>query len=188
MIATASPYEKLSREELVVTVVKLRHELDQLKRLVFGSKHERFIPSSPPEQLALGLAVEQINPTQAISKTVEYSRTITKPDKPVPTGRMKLPAGLPRERIVIAPAEDVTGLKSIGEEITEELDYTPGKFFVRQYARPKYVRPLQKNGLTETEIIIAPLPTRPLDKCIAGAALLAWYWAAFFEQVKSRVF
>jgi len=174
VIAMASTYENLSREELLFTVVKLKHELDQLKRLVFGSKHERFAPSASPEQLALGLAVEQINQAQGISKTVEYTRTITQPaNKPVPTGRMKLPADLPRQRVVIEPAEDVTGLKSIGEEITEELDYTPGKFFVRQYARPKYVKPLQKDGLAETEIIIASLPARPIDKCIAGAALLA---------------
>lgn len=182
MIATGTPYENLSREELLlvvaelsITTLKLKHELDQIKRLVFGSKHERFIPSSPPQQLALGLAHEQINIPQNTSQTVEYTRTITEPvNKPVPTGRMKLPADLPRKRIVIEPVEDVTGLKSIGEEITEELDYTPGKFFVRQYVRPKYVKPLQKDGLAETEIIIASLPARPIDKCMAGAALLAY--------------
>ena len=175
MIATAATYENLSREELLITVVKLHHELAQFKRLVFGSKSERFAPSASPDQLALGLAVEQINQPEVTAQKVEYTRTIAKPDnKPVPTGRMKLPANLTREQVIIEPEEDVTGLASIGKEITEELDYTPGKFFVRQYVRTKYVKPLQKDGLAESEIIIASLPARPIDKCIAGAALLAY--------------
>ena len=174
LITTAATYENLSREELIVTVVKLRHELDQFKRLVFGSKHERFIPSASPGQLALGLAVEQINQPEVTSQTVTYTRTITEPvNKPVPIGRMKLPEDLPREQVIIEPEQDIAGLKKIGEEITEELDYTPGKFFVRQYVRPKYVRPLQKDGVAEVEIIVASLPSCPIDKCIAGAALLA---------------
>lgn len=47
---TISKYEALYMEH-----INLRHELDQLKRLVFGSRHERFVPSTPQEQLALGL-------------------------------------------------------------------------------------------------------------------------------------
>lgn len=175
VIATAAPFEKLSREELLVTVVKLHHELDQLKRLVFGSKHERFIPSASPEQLALGLAVEQINQPEVTTQKVEYTRAITKPDsKPVPTGRMKLPEHLPRNQVIIEPQQDIEGLTKIGVEITEELHYTPGNFSVNQIIRPKYVRPFQKEGVAESEIIIAPLPVRPIDKCIAGAALLAY--------------
>lgn len=181
VIATAEPYENLSREELLsvvselnITTLKLKHELDQLKRLIFGSRSERFTPSVPPEQLVLGLPVGQINQPEATSQKVEYTRTIIKPeDKPVPSGRMKLPAHLPRQQVILEPEEDVTGLKKIGEGITEELDYTPGKFFVRQIIRPKYAKPLDKDGLEATQIIIAPLPARPIDKCIAGAALLA---------------
>ena len=138
MTTTAAPFEKLSREELLtvvselsITTLKLKHELDQLKRLVFGSKHERFAPSVAAEQLALGLNVEQSQPPEAIIQTVTYTRATAKKNKTLPTGRMKLPAHLPRERVVIEPAEDVTGLMSVGEEITEELDYTLGIFFVR---------------------------------------------------------
>jgi len=182
VIATTATYENLSHQELVLQhqklffdYQKLKHELDQLKRLVFGSRHERFTPSVPPGQLALGLSVEQIDQPEVTAQTVEYTRTITKPaNKPVPTGRMKLPADLPRERVIVEPDQDVTGLKSIGEEITEELDYTPGKFFVRQYVRTKYVKPVTRDGVAENEIIIASLPSRPIDKCIAGAALLAY--------------
>jgi len=80
---------------------------------------------------------------------------------------MKLPASLPREQVIIEPAQDVSGWIKIGEEITEELERIPGKLFVRQYVRPKYAKP-DGNG-----VVIGELPSRPIDKGIAGPGLLA---------------
>ncbi len=176
MISAELAYENLSREQLLtvvseskITILQLRHELDQLKRLVFGSRHERFIPATPQEQLDLGLAVDKrqsIEPT--VVQKIEYTREQKKEAaEKVQTGRMKLPADLPRERVVLEPTEDVSGFKKIGEEITEELERIPGKLFVRQYVRPKYARP-QGEG-----VVIADLPARPIDKGIAGPGLLA---------------
>lgn len=161
-------YNHLSREELLITVVELKHELDQLKRLVFGSRQERFVPSTSQEQLALGLTVEtkQADPVVAV-ETIEYTRKKKETTEKVSTGRMKLPANLPREQVILEPTEDVRGLKKIGEEITEELERIPGKLFVRQYVRPKYAKP-QGEG-----VVIAELPARPIDKGIAGPGLLA---------------
>ena len=161
-------YENLSREELLVTVVELKHELDQLKRLVYGSRHERFVPSEPQEQLTLGLNTIAEPVVPAPVKAIAYTRTEKKAaTEKVSTGRMKLPADLPREKVILEPSEDVSGMKRIGEEITEELERIPGKLFVRQYIRPKYARP-QGQG-----VVIADLPTRPIDKGIAGPGLLA---------------
>jgi transposase len=162
-------YHDLSKEELVVKVVELTDRLSQLERLVFGSRHERFVPSTPQEQLALGLAE---TPPQVVSspslQRIEYTRTQqNKASEKVHTGRMKLPAGLPREQVIIQPQEDVTGLKKIGEEITEELERIPGKLFVRQYIRPKYARPDSQG------VVIGNLPSRPIDKGIPGPGLLA---------------
>ena len=84
---------------------------------------------------------------------------------------MKLPASLPREVVVIEPAEDVSGCKTIGDEITEELEYTPGHFFVRQFKRPKYVR--LKTSDEKPNVLIGTLPVRLIDKGIAGPGLLA---------------
>jgi len=63
-------------EVLFIEYSTLRHELDQLKRLVFGSRHERFVPTTPQEQLALGLTVEakQVDPVVSV-QTIEYTRT-----------------------------------------------------------------------------------------------------------------
>jgi transposase len=185
VIATPSlTYENLSRDQLLETVKELtsqllkfhqlQHELDQLKRLVFGSKHERFVASATPGQLALGLNVAPAGTPGATVQKVEYTRTVAAPaDRAVPTGRMKLPAHLPRTRIEIMPEGDLTGCREIGEEITEELNYTPGNFTVTQYVRPKYAVPVHKDGATESAIVIAALPARPIDKCIAGASLLS---------------
>jgi len=168
VIQTATAYENLSREELLITVVEIKHELDQLKRLVFGSRHERFVPTTPQEQLGLGLEVQAtVAPAPSIQK-IEYTRTTKEGSaENLHTGRMKLPASLPREQVVIEPKEDMSGWRKIGEEITEELDRIPGKLFVRQIVRPKYANP---NG---EGVVIADLPSRPIDKGIAGPGLLA---------------
>jgi transposase len=161
-------YQELSKEELVIKVIELTHRLSQLERLVFGSRHERFIPATSPEQLALGLEAE--TPAAKITPvhTIVYHRSQQKETTAkLHTGRMKLPADLPRERIILEPDQDVSGLKKIGEEVTEELERIPGKLFVRQYVRPKYAK-LQGEG-----ILIAELPARPIDKGIAGPGLLA---------------
>ncbi|MDZ7403326.1 MAG: IS66 family transposase, partial [candidate division KSB1 bacterium] len=103
-----------------------------------------------------------VTTTKVITYTrKEKSRPLT------PPSRHPLPASLPREEILIEPQEDVTGMKKIGEEITEELEYTPGKLYVKRYIRPKYARP-EGEG-----VVVGTLPSRPIDKGIAGPGLLA---------------
>lgn len=166
MTETADYKEKY--EALYLEHVNLRHELDQLKRLIFGSRHERFVPATPEEQLSLGLDAQQKEITPAPTQKIEYTRIQKQAStEKVSTGRMKLPADLPRERVVLEPSEDITGMEKIGEEVTEELERIPGKLFVRQYVRPKYAR---KNG---EGVVIASLPARPIDKGIPGPGLLA---------------
>ena len=179
VIKTDTAYENLSREELLsvvsestITILKLKHELDQFKRLVFGSRHERFLSDKPKEQLTLGLDIPQApQPEVTAVQTIQYTRKVQAGKKEGSAGRMKLPADLPREQIVIEPKEDVTGCKEIGKEITEELDYTPGKFFVRQFIRPKYARPEAQEG--QPGVVIGTLPARIIEKGIVGPGLLA---------------
>jgi transposase len=161
----------LSRhEQLNFSITSLSHELEQLKRMIFGSKHERFVPSSSPSQLTLDMQGQSIAPA-AETTTEDIAYTRTKPERDtitkISTGRMKLPESLPRQQVIIEPVEDVSGWKKIGEEITEELDIKAAVIFVRQFVRPKYLRP------TGDKIAIAELPARPIDKAIAGPGLLA---------------
>jgi transposase len=157
-------------EDLQVKYEALQLELNDLKRMIFGSKHERFVPTAnSPAQTTLDLPVEQVATCSVIdAKKITYTRTTTEvAQKNEHTGRMKLPDHLPRRELVIEPEEDVSGLKKIGAEITEELEYEPGAFYVNKIVRNKYVRPGNKG------VAIAPMMERPLPKAIAGAGLLA---------------
>ena len=156
-------------EELKFKNERLSQELAQLKRMIFGTKSERFVPDIPDEQLKLMLDNgQQVNPPPDIQfEELQYTRK-KKQSSQKPTGRLPLPEYLLREEIILEPEEDTSGMKCIGQEITEELEYKPGKLYVNRYIRPKYVKPDNKGILT------AGLPTRPIDKGRVGPMLLAY--------------
>jgi transposase len=173
--ATTADYKELYLE-LKPKYDALVYEVAQLKKVIFGSKHERFEPSAPDsKQLTLGLAIEAIA-TAAETETQQatITKTITKtPSKPIiHPGRSPLPASLRREEITLDPTDIPEGSTQIGTEVTEELEYIPGELFVKKYVRPKYVVP-QPADATSSKIIIAPMPVRPIEKAIAGPGLLA---------------
>lgn len=70
---------------------------------------------------------------------------------------------------MIEPDRDTAGLRKIGEEVTETLDYRPAKLTVLRRVRPKYVDPKDE----DRGVIIGELPPRPVDKGMAEPALLA---------------
>lgn len=162
---------QLRNVDLQLQVQELSRQLDQLKKMIFGSKQERFIPADPSSpQLTLGIQSEPVATTMVTSsKPVSYIRhNVTIDTKPVQhPGRMKLPESLRREVILIKPAVDTTGCKKIGEEITEVLEYQPGELYVKQYKRAKYAGPGNES------VVIGRLPSRPLEKAMAGEGLLA---------------
>lgn len=147
----------------------LEAELAALKRLIFGAKSERFVQDHD-NTAQLDLHLDNVQPVPAScpeTETITYKR-----EKPQKNGashpvRQPLPAHLPRTEIVIEPDEDTSDCKKIGEEITEELEYKPGTLFVNRYVRPKYARP------NDGGVAIGVLPSRPIEKGIAGPGLLA---------------
>lgn len=159
---------KPTYEELELEVAKLRAELAHLKRMIFGQKRERFIPAHTDSQMILS-EVANIETTQPALKTETISYTRRKPvtSQPVGHGRQALPADLPRKEIVIEPEQIVPGMKKIRDEVTEVLEYVPPSFFVLKYIRPIYALP-QEEG-----VVIGQLPSRPIDKGIAGPGFLA---------------
>ena len=146
-------------------ILYLKQELAQLKRMIFGSKSERHI-GGDPSQLSLGLDAEAVTPPEKETEQITYSRTKTD-NKKGSAIRLGLPAHLHREEHIIEPEEDITGARKIGEVVTEILEYTPGKFYVEKYVRPKYVLP------KEERIVIGELPSLPIPRGNAGAGLLA---------------
>lgn len=172
--------EKLT-QQLAAHVDKeaaLSAEIAKLRKMIFGVKVERFVPSPDATpallQLALDLSAETVAQCRITSATtVEYVRTKVEviPAKPkAHPGRMKLPGHLRREVILLKPESDVSGLRRMGEDITEILDYIPAELYVKQYIRPKYAAPFSEGGST---VLTAALPGRLLEKCMAGEGLLA---------------
>ena len=176
-----APIHELTREQLLSVVDKqhiviaereekidcLQHRVSELERLIFGVKSERFVAATGSEQghLDFGSNTED-KQEEPSTETITYTREKNK-DKKKPS-RQALPAHLPRIEHRIEPEEDITGLVKIGEEVTEELEYSPGKLFVNRYVRPKYVKPTEQGK----RIIIAQVADRVLPKCMAGPSLL----------------
>lgn len=145
-------------------VTTLGQELSELKRLIYGSKRERFMGQAAPGQLSL-LSDEVAVPAAPVEKQTCQRRVARPATSPSPSRKL-LPAHLPRVEVVLEPEEDTSGMKKIGEQISEELEYEPAKLFVRRYVRPRYVS-------VEEDFHIASLPNRPIDKGIPGPGLLA---------------
>ena len=57
----------------------------------------------------------------------------------------------------------------IGAEVSEQLDYEPGRFLRRRLVRRKYVR----RGDLEAVPVIAALPPSLQERCLASPGLLA---------------
>lgn len=152
---------------------QLKHELQQLKKMIFGSRQEKFIPAeTQTAQLALDITVPAIaTPMINSSRKIEYIRTNTVDAPAVHPGRTKLPEHLRREDIILEPDHVPAGSKKIGQVETEQLECVPAELYVKRYIRPKYLLP--SADATESNIIIADLPAQPIDKCIAGPGLLS---------------
>ena len=155
-------------KEQSALIEKLKFELARLRRWRFGQSSE----SVDNEQLALWSAELDGDIASAERKLAELTVARNAPAERAPPKRERLPEHLPRleERHELACTDCPAcghALESIGEEISEQLDIVPAKFFVRRHIRPKYCcRACQS-------IHTAGLPAQPIDKAIAAPGLLA---------------
>jgi transposase len=165
--------EQKTSADLRVEIAALTFELSNLKRLIYGTKAEKFNPQQAITTLTPTLF--PLDPVTTITEKFTKEVTVTKKDKTktevVHNGRNPLPTSLRRVEIILEPVQNIDGLQKIGEEVFESLEYNPGSLFVNKYIRPKYAMPVN-DGLN-TKIIIAEVADRPLPKAIAGASLLS---------------
>jgi len=157
-------------QELESIILALKQENDMLKKLIFGSRSERFKLEQSVDQLSLFAEQEEALAPEEEKQTISYERKKAKRHQ----GRNVIPEHLPVEEVVIEPEEDITGMKKIGEEITETLKYTPASLIKIKTIRPKYARP------DEQGIAIASLPVRPIPKSYAEASLLSHIFVSKF--------
>ncbi len=170
----------MTKKELLIENSKLKADISALKqryekllKLIFGAKSERFVPDEVPEQLSLFTGAEDSKKEQIEEETEVISYERKKKGKKHP-GRNEIPDHLPVEEIIIEPEEDTTGMKRIGEEITETLKYTPASLIKIRTIRPKYAKP------NEEGVVIGKLPSRPIPKSYAEASLLAHIFISKF--------
>ena len=98
--------------KLTTDLEAARFQNDQMRRMIFGSKRERFVQVIDINQLRLEFEPKTAEISQAVKAErelirVEYERRKVKKEHP---GRMALPSHLPVVETVIEPSEDTTGM------------------------------------------------------------------------------
>ena len=152
----------------------LRQRVQLLTHRLFGRRSEKGVPVIEQAVLPFEAAAGQVHPeTTDESRGEEISEAA--PHRRHHRGRRRLPADLPRERIEVAPpaserhcAACDTAKVRIGADTTEELDYVPASFVIREYVRPRYACTRCQQGVVQ-----AALPARPIEKGRPGPGLLA---------------
>jgi transposase len=147
-------------EHLKLVVEKLRH-------VIFGTKSEKLVIKL--EQFELEL--EDMETTEAELEAAA-DRVSPEKERKARSRRKPLPDHLPREVVAHAPNGDCCpdcggALRQFGEDVSEQLEYIPESFKVIRHVRPKF-------SCTGCERIVeSSAPSRPIDRGLAGPALLA---------------
>lgn len=162
----------LSRDAVVAQaeIAKLKFQLTRYRRAEFGRSSEKLAR----DIAQLELAIEAVETDQAerlaakppaVAAVIEAAIAAQKP------ARRPLPEHLPREEVVHpAPCTCPScggALRKIGEDVTETLDYVPGRFKVIRHKREKLAC-----RVCDT-VVQAPAPFHPIARGRAGAGLLA---------------
>ena len=143
-------------------IEKLKHQLAGLQRHQFGSRSESL------DQLELSLEEEEIARAAEAPATIEADEPVEEKQQPK---RKPLPDHLPRNETVLEVGDACAScggkLKRLGEDVTEELEYVPGRFIVNRIVRPRLTCACCER------FIQVPLPSRPIERGRPGPGLLA---------------
>ena len=163
---------KLAVQLRTLEIEKLKFQIAKLRRMQFGRSSERL--TRQIEQLELRLEELEAGEAEEISKAAAEDRPlpIREGDRPK---RKPLPDHLPRQEIVHEPAHDGAcacpacggDMARLGEDVTEVLDYIPGRFRVIRHVRPKYAC-RRCDAITQ-----APAPALPTPRGRAAPGMLA---------------
>jgi len=142
----------------------LRQKIDLLVKRVFGSSSEQLDPA----QMQLLLQGQE-----SVAPVVDVQPVAAPKAKPAHgQSKPRLPENLPVVEEVIDPdavKAQPEAWRCIGQEVSEELDYEPGRFLRRRTIRRKYVHKQDHDRAP----IVAPLPERLQERGLAAPGLLA---------------
>jgi transposase len=151
-------------------IAKLRFQLARYRRAEFGRSSEKLAHEAEQLELAIEtLEADQAERIAAASPVVAAAiESAVEAQKPA---RRPLPEHLPREEIRHrAPGACPScggGLRRIGDDVSETLDYVPGRFKVVRHIREKL-----SCRVCDT-VVAAPAPDHAIARGRAGAGLLA---------------
>ena len=151
-------------------IARLKFQLARYRRAEFGRSSEKLAREAEQLELALeALETDQAERLAMASPEVAAAvETATEAQKPA---RRPLPPHLPREdRRHSAPCTcpDCGGaLRKIADEVSETLDYLPGRFKVVRHIREKL------SCRACDTVVAAPAPDHAIARGRAGAGLLA---------------
>ena len=160
-------------------IEKLKIQIARLRRMSFGASSERVRRELEQLELKLEeLETAQAEADAAAETAPAMAEEPAREQAPAKKQRRKLPEALPRREIVHEPgcACSVCGgaLRKVGEDVTEILDYIPGRFEVIRHVRPAYSC-RKCEAMTQM-----PMPSLPIPRGQAGPGLLAHVLIAKF--------
>jgi len=145
----------------------LRQKIDLLVKRVFGSSSEQLDPAQMQLLLqgrqSLAPAAEVPPVAAPKAKPAQPSHRESKP---------RVPENLPVVEEVLDPdavKAEPEAWRCIGQEVSEQLDYEPGRFLCRRTIRRKYVHRQDQ----DQPPVIAPLPACLQERGLAAPGLLA---------------
>jgi len=159
-MALGSKTERIEHLELMV---------EKLRRMLFGAKSEK--AAIQLEQLELELE-EWIIAQASDEMVAEAKSAAVQPELKSKPFRKPLPEHLPREVVTYLPERDCCPgcggpLHRFGEDVAEQLERIPATFKVIRHVRPKFA------CIGCERVVEAPAPERPIERGLAGPALLA---------------
>ncbi len=158
---------ELSRkiESLQRQLTTLQHQMEQMLRRLYGRKSERLNPNQLMFDSIVIQSLEQTGADQQPEIPVEQEVQIKSRKVSQHHGRVPIP-----EEQKICP-ETGKPLKVINIEVSEKLEYRPGKLIVNVYKRPQYALPDYSES--SAGILSAPMPDHPVARCKADVGLIA---------------
>ena len=157
----------LEAERLRVQIARLRHER-------FGRSSERLAGEVAQLEMRLEEVLADIAAAGGADDAEAEAAPAKTPEEKAPRrGRRPLPENLPRRDVEHLPAEGCACsacgglLRKVGEDVTEILEYRPGRFEVVRHVRPAF-----SCRACET-MTQAPMPSLPIERGRPGPGLLA---------------
>src|SRR6478735_526547 len=149
--------------------------LEQCRKLelgLLGQEAERLSPNDA--QLTMQVLATLLGPHSddtAPKPSVDEQR-IREHTRTKPSGRRPLPDHLPRVDVEILPDEVERQGRDSFERIGETVERRPASLVVVRVHRPKFVRKDRRRA-AEADLFVAPPPSRPIERGLAGPGLLA---------------